>query len=115
MITQQWPYVLVQSWYDNKVTDYLSTIHHPIAKLCERSVSGDPGGDDMPAPAAGAGGAPIAPAAGGRSNRQSVAKPLAVIDYTNYMGGGSTSQTRSAGTMRSASPQRNGRRTSFLG
>ena len=50
------------------------------------------------------------------SNRQSVAKPLAVTDYTNHMGGGgATSQIRSAVTTRSASPQRNGRRTYFFG
>ena len=87
MFTIQWPYILAQSWFDNKVTNCLSTIHHPTSRVCERGVSGDPGGDDMPAPAAGGGGAPIAPAAGGRSNRQSVAKPLAVIDYTDKMGG----------------------------
>ena len=87
MMTKQWPWLLAQSWYDNKVTNCLSTIHHPESKLCERGVSGDPGGDDVRAPATGAGGAPIAPAAGGRSNRQSVAKPLAVVDYTHNMGG----------------------------
>jgi hypothetical protein len=87
MMTKQWPWLLAQSWYDNKVTNCLSTIHHPESKVCERGVSGDPGGDDVRAPATGAGGAPIAPAAGGRSNRQSVAKPLAVVDYTHNMGG----------------------------
>ena len=87
MMTKQWPWLLAQSWFDNKVTNCLSTIHHPESKLCERGVSGDPGGDDVRAPATGAGGAPIAPAAGGRSNRQSVAKPLAVVDYTHNMGG----------------------------
>ena len=63
LMSARWPYMLAQSWVDNKVTSCLSTIHHAVWK-------------------------PVL-----RGNRESstrletVMKPVAVIDYTWWMGG----------------------------
>ena len=56
----RWPYMTAQSWYDNKPTQCLSTIHTAEFEHRER---------------------------GTRGGVEQVDKPTAVIDYTNYMGG----------------------------
>ena len=63
LMSARWPYMLAQSWVDNKVTSCLSTIHHAVWKPVLR---------------------------GNRESStrlESVMKPVAVIDYTWWMGG----------------------------
>lgn len=62
-MSARWPYMLAQSWVDNKVTSCLSTIHHAVWKPVLR------GNKES------------------STRLENVMKPVAVIDYTWWMGG----------------------------